>query len=78
MNQPDQIEHALNFVSCFSLSLIFSGMLTACEPAAESSLQPQGQEKTTKTQMLEVGAAMLQANSPLKSRKRPAQPSIFP
>ncbi|TAK60579.1 MAG: DUF1264 domain-containing protein [Methylobacter sp.] len=42
-------------------------MLTACEPTVESSLQPQGQEKTAKTQMLEVGAAMLQANSPLKS-----------
>lgn len=64
MNQPDQIERALN-VAC--LSLVFFGMLTACEPTAESSLQPQGQEKTAKTQMLEVGAAMLQANSPLKS-----------
>jgi len=46
---------------------MLSGMLAACEPTAESSLQPQGQEKTTKTQMLEVGAAMLQANSPVKS-----------
>jgi hypothetical protein len=67
MNQPKQIEQALNLATCFGLSLIFSGMLTACEPSAESSLQPEGQDKTAKTQMLEVGAAMLQANSPLKS-----------
>jgi hypothetical protein len=67
MNQPKQIEQALSLVTCFGLSLIFSGMLTACEPSAESSLQPEGQDKTAKTQMLEVGAAMLQANSPLKS-----------
>jgi hypothetical protein len=64
MNRSNQIiEHALAPVSC----LIFSALLTACEPTAESSLQPQGQEKTAKTQMLEVGAAILQANSPLKS-----------
>jgi hypothetical protein len=67
MNQPKQIEHALNFASCVGFSLIFSCLLTACEPSAESSLQPEGQDKTAKTQMLEVGAAMLQANSPLKS-----------
>lgn len=65
MNQPNRIEHALHFVSCFCFSLIFSGMLTACDSTVEPSLQPQGQEKTTKTQMLETGAAMLQANTPL-------------
>lgn len=63
MNQPNQIKHALHFVSC--LSLIFFGMLTACDSTVEPSLQPQGQEKTAKTQMLETGAAMLQANTPL-------------
>jgi hypothetical protein len=63
MNQPDRIKRALNF---FSLSLIFLGMLTACEPTVEPSLQPQGHEKSTETQMLEAGAAMLQTNSPLE------------
>ncbi len=67
MTQPDLIERALNFASRFSLSLIFSGMLIACEPTVESSLQPQGQQKTAKTQMLETGAAILQVNSPLES-----------
>ncbi len=65
MNQPDPLEHNLSFASF--LGLIFSSMLTACEPTVESSLQPQGQQKTAKTQMLEVGAAILQSNSPLKS-----------
>jgi len=64
MNRSNQmVECSLNLASC----VIFSGMLTACEPTAESSLQPQGQEKTAKTEMLEVGASLLQANSPLKS-----------
>jgi hypothetical protein len=68
MNQPKQIEQALNLASRLGLlSLIVSGMLTACEPSAESSLQPEGKGKTAKTEMLEVGAAMFQANSPLKS-----------
>lgn len=66
MNQPDQIKRALNFVSyLFSLSLILLAMLTACDSAVEPSVQPQGQEKTTTTQVLEAGAAMLQTDSPL-------------
>ncbi|MGZ5071107.1 MAG: OBAP family protein [Methylobacter sp.] len=67
MKQPDPIDYVLYFISRFGFSLIVSGMLTACEPSAESSLQPEGQGKTAKTEMLEVGAAMFQANSPLKS-----------
>lgn len=67
MNQSDRIKHVLSFASSFSFSLIVCGILTACEPPVESSLQPQGQEKTTKTQILETGAAILQPNSPLKS-----------
>lgn len=63
----NQLERALNVALRFSLNLIFAAILTACEPGAESALQPQGQEKTAKTQMLEVGAAMLQTNSPLAS-----------
>ena len=65
MNQPDQIKRALNFASYFNLALIFSGVLTACDSDVQSSLQPQSQEKTTKTQVLEAGAAMLQTDSPL-------------
>lgn len=65
MNQPDPLEHNLCFASF--LSLIFAAMLTACEPTVEPSLQPQGQQKTAKTEMLEAGAAILQPNSPLKS-----------
>lgn len=65
MNQSDPLEHNLSFASF--LGLIFSGMLVACEPTVEPSLQPQGQQKTAKTEMLEAGAAILQPNSPLKS-----------
>lgn len=67
MNRSVHVEHALNFAFYFSFILIFSGMLTACEPAVESSLQPEGQKKTAKTQMLEAGAAILQTDSPLQS-----------
>lgn len=66
MNHPDQIKRALHFASYFSLNLIFLSLLTACEPAVQSPLQPEGQEKSTKTEMLEAGAAALQTDSPLE------------
>jgi hypothetical protein len=61
------IKHALHRLTYLGFGLIFIGMLTACERDVQPEMQPQGQEKTAKTQMLEVGAAMLQGNSPLKS-----------
>ncbi|MGZ4990169.1 MAG: OBAP family protein [Methylobacter sp.] len=66
MNQSSRIEHVLNLVSCFSICLIFPAMLTACTSSAQPALQPQGQEKTAKTRMLEAGAAILQTDSPLE------------
>jgi hypothetical protein len=48
------------------LTLISAGILGACSPAVNSPLQPHGQEKTSKTQVLEAGAAILQTDSPLE------------
>ncbi|MGZ5051624.1 MAG: OBAP family protein [Methylobacter sp.] len=67
MNHLDRIDFVLNLAVRMAFNLMLSGVLTACEPTTESKLQPQGQEKSTKTQVLEVGAAVLQANSPLKA-----------
>lgn len=67
MTRLDRIDRIPNFAVRLIFNLMLAGALTACGPASESKLQPQGQQKSTKTQMLEVGAAMLQDSSPLKS-----------
>jgi hypothetical protein len=41
------------------------GAITACTPSAISPLKPEGQEKSSKTKVLETGAAILQTDSPL-------------
>jgi hypothetical protein len=48
------------------LAFIAVGLMTACTPSAQSPLQPQGAEKTTKTRVLEAGATMMQTDSPLE------------
>ena len=50
----------------FIITLLFAGILAACNSSSEPPLQPQGREKTSKTQVLEAGAAMLQTDSPLE------------
>ncbi|MGZ8239301.1 MAG: OBAP family protein [Methylobacter sp.] len=67
MIKSNPVETALNPASCSNLILILSALLAACEPDAEPSAQPIGQEKSIKTQVLEAGAALLQTNSPLES-----------
>ncbi|MGZ5532048.1 MAG: OBAP family protein [Methylomonas sp.] len=57
----------LNPVSCFSLILIISAPLIACEPTAKPSIQPKGPKKTLKTQLLEAGSTLLQPYSPLEA-----------
>lgn len=52
--------------SLITLALISVGLLEACSSAANAPLKPLGQEKTTKTEVLEAGAAMLQTDSPLE------------
>jgi hypothetical protein len=51
--------------SCLTLALIFAALLTACTPEADSPLQPYGEDKSAKTQVLETGSALLQTDSPL-------------
>ncbi|MGZ8186743.1 MAG: OBAP family protein [Methylobacter sp.] len=53
------------FQTVFRITLISAGMLAAYALAADPPVQPQGQEKTFKTQVLETGAAILQTDSPL-------------
>jgi hypothetical protein len=47
-------------------TVLFTGLLEACSSAAKPPLQPPGQEKTVKTEVLESGAALLQSDSPLQ------------
>jgi hypothetical protein len=56
----------VHFASRAAITSVCAGILAACAPSAESPLQPQGQEKTSKTRTLEAGAALLQSNPPLE------------
>lgn len=53
-------------VSRAVLALVFVGVLVSCSPKSDAPQQPSGKEKTTKTEMLESGAAILQSDSPLQ------------
>jgi hypothetical protein len=53
-------------LSCITVISLFVGAITACTPSSQSTLKPEGQEKSSKTRILETGAAILQTNSPLE------------
>jgi hypothetical protein len=55
-----------HFLSRMTLALISVGLLEACNPKSDTPQQPSGKEKTTKTEMLESGAAIFQSDSPLQ------------
>ncbi|MDD5577649.1 MAG: OBAP family protein [Methylobacter sp.] len=56
----------LQSASGLTLILASAGLPGAYTLAADSTVQPQGKEKTFKTQVLEAGAALLQSDSPLE------------
>jgi hypothetical protein len=57
---------ASTFHSVSLMTLVSAGLLAACNPKTEAPQHPSGKEKTTKTEMLESGAAILQTDSPLQ------------
>lgn len=56
----------LHSASRMTLVLITASLLGACSSSANPPLAPLGEEKKTKTEVLEAGAAMLQTDSPLE------------
>lgn len=56
----------LHSASRMPLTLITASLLGACSSSANPPLAPLGEEKKTKTEVLEAGAAMLQTDSPLE------------